>query len=356
MDSQRALGQYMTTNAAYILDGMDRPAELHAFRDAERIVIVEPFVGNGDLLEWLGESPQYALDLYDIDAKAEDVECRNTLMDPPRYSGAYVLTNPPYLARNKSANQAANKAIFDRYGQNDLYKCFIRTLLNDPPDAGLIIIPINFWCSMRAADVALRREFLGQFTVSRINVFEETVFINTTCAVCAVQFDAYTEPDDAILFVVYPQRERHMFTLNGANNYTIGGELYMLLNNGVYTIDRMTAANEQAAVEDGTATNILLRALDNNAGDLIMLLVSAERFVDRTPNSSERTFATLIVRPPLEEAEQEALVRQFNEFLAAARKKYNSMFLANYRESKGIARKRISFSLVYRIMRHLLSK
>ena len=37
------------------------------------------------------------------------------------------------------------------------------------------------------------------------------------------------------------------------------------------------------------------------------------------------------------------------------RKKYNSLFLTNYRESNDIARKRISFNLAISIMNYLLN-
>ena len=37
----------------------------------------------------------------------------------------------------------------------------------------------------------------------------------------------------------------------------------------------------------------------------------------------------------------------FTKLLNEYREKYNSLFLTNYRESKDIARKRISFDLVY---------
>ena len=38
-------------------------------------------------------------------------------LNPPSYQDKYVVTNPPYLARNKSDN----KQIYDLYQQNDLY-------------------------------------------------------------------------------------------------------------------------------------------------------------------------------------------------------------------------------------------
>ena len=48
------------------------------------------------------------------------------------------------------------------------------------------------------------------------------------------------------------------------------------------------------------------------------------------------------------------LVEKFNIFLNTNRDKYNSLFLTNYRESNTIARKRISFGLVYNICNYLL--
>ena len=51
---------------------------------------------------------------------------------------------------------------------------------------------------------------------------------------------------------------------------------------------------------------------------------------------------------------QKQLVIKFNKFLNENRKKYNSLFLTNYRESKDIARKRISFDLVYSITEYIL--
>ena len=51
---------------------------------------------------------------------------------------------------------------------------------------------------------------------------------------------------------------------------------------------------------------------------------------------------------------QKELVSKFNIFLNDYREKYNSLFLTNYRESNTIARKRISFNLVYDICNYLL--
>jgi hypothetical protein len=64
--------------------------------------------------------------MYDIDSKTEGVVLQDTLKTPPDYTNAWVLTNPQYLARNKTSD----KEQFDKYDTNDLYKCFMRSLSN----------------------------------------------------------------------------------------------------------------------------------------------------------------------------------------------------------------------------------
>ena len=79
-------------------------------------------------------------------------------------------------------------------------------------------------------------------------------------------------------------------------------------------------------------------------------------YIDNTPNQSARTYATLIIEPAIDEEKQKNLIASFNKYLQEHREKYNSLFLTNYRESKDIARKRISFDLVYSIAEYLLDR
>ncbi len=111
--NKQHLGQFYTTQYAYIFQDMKIPADVS--------LIIEPFTGKGDLLPLLTDQQRAMARLYDIDPKMEGVEVRDTLSNPPRYKDAFVLTNPPYLARNKNPV----KDVYDKYGQNDLYKCFL---------------------------------------------------------------------------------------------------------------------------------------------------------------------------------------------------------------------------------------
>lgn len=71
---------------------------------------------------------------------------------------------------------------------------------------------------------------------------------------------------------------------------------------------------------------------------------------------SARTYATLTITPKISDEVQQKIANDFNEYLNDKRDKYNSLFLTNYRESKKIARKRISFDLAYKIVGMLLKK
>ena len=62
--------------------------------------------------------------MYDIEPKKDGIVKKDTLLNPPDYQGKFVITNPPYLARNK----CADKTLFDKYQTNDLYKCFIKVI------------------------------------------------------------------------------------------------------------------------------------------------------------------------------------------------------------------------------------
>lgn len=332
MPSQKSqLGQFFTTNADYILQGLEIP------RSVEHVI--EPFAGNGDLLP---TSTFFKLECYDIDPKKDFIVGRDTLLDPPNYLGKFVLTNPPYLARNKSKD----KSIFDKYGMNDLYKCFLKELLTNKCIGGIIIIPLNFWCSIRKNDVDLRKKFLDVYKILRVNVFLDKVFDDTGYSVCSFLFELKSEENHHIPFFIYPNGCSSLIEFSKTNNYTIGGELYNLPKNTKYSISRLIDG-------DIPTTNIIAKCLDDKGNENINLKIVDDThiFYDKTPNKSARTFATLLISPPISLERQTQLVSEFNEFLKEKRAKYNSLFMSNYREA---GRKRISFDLVYDIVGYLL--
>lgn len=335
MSLKKQKGQFYTTNYSYILQGLKIPDNVQT--------IIEPFCGSGELLNFIKKD--IILELYDIDPKHPNTIKQDTLLNPPNYNNKFVLTNPPYLAKNKSND----KKYFDEF--DDLYKVFINQLINSNPIGGILIIPLNFWCLIRKSDILLRKRFLEKFSIIRMNLFEEKVFEDTSYTTCSFLFENKNQSQKIPIFI-YPHDKQIVVSLKESNNYTIGGKMYNLPQDKNIKIERLTKLNQKSR----NITNIKVICIDNNSRDKIRCEYDIEKYIDDTENLSARTFATLVISPMLSIEKQKELVIKFNEFLNKKREKYNSLFLTNYRESKDIARKRISFSLVYEIINYLITK
>jgi hypothetical protein len=339
--NKKNLGQFFTTNYKHILQDLKIPEDVKN--------IIEPFTGDGDLLNFIEDKKIYKIECYDLDPKKDFIVKRDTIKNPVDHENKFSITNPPYLARNKSSD----KTLFDKYDVNDLYKCYIINICTNSPVGGIIIIPLNFWSSIRKNDIDLRETFLNKFKVLQLNIFEEKVFNDTSYTVCSFQYKLKDMQDtnNEIKITIYPSKEKLIVNLNNQNNYTIGGNIYNLVNKDVYKITRLTIKNKE-----NKNTNILVKCIDDNLNNKICLKYVSDKeiYIDETPNLSSRTYATLIIEPPINSKKQKKLVDKFNNFLNEYRNKYNSLFLTNYRESKDIARKRISFDLVYSIVGYIL--
>lgn len=335
MTTKNQLGQFYTTRYEYVLSNMYIPDGVKT--------IVEPFVGKGDLLNFIKNRNKYVFEIYDIDPKIENTIKRDTLLCPPNYSKKFILTNPPYLARNKSKN----KEIYDKYKCNDLYKCFIINILTNICDGGIIIVPLNFLSSIRKSDIDLRRKFLEKYTIKIINIFEEQVFNDTTYAVCTIYFVKKENEINEIKTYIYPSKKQMNICLNSENNYTIGGEIYNLKQNPEYVIQRATRETTE------NITNILLKCIDDSKDNQLgfKIVDDADRYIDMTENLSARSYATLVINKYITLQQQRMLVDKLNEYIKSKREKYNSLFLTNYRETD---RKRISFDLAFKICNHFL--
>jgi hypothetical protein len=344
VNNKKKFGQFYTTNYKYILQDLYIPDNIEN--------IIEPFCGNADLLKFA--SVDLKIECFDIEPKKQFIKKQDTILNPPDYVNKFVLTNPPYLARNKSND----KTLFDKYKTNDLYKCFILSILdvNNTASGGILIVPLNFFSSIRKSDILLRKKFLDVYDILHINIFEEKVFEDTSYTICSFQFckKINNEINNEINIVVYPSKKNIKTFLSSDNNYTIGGEIYNLKKQKKYKIVRATKENKNNI----GITNLLIKCIDDSNKNKISLSFienDEKRYIDNTPKKSARSYATLIINPPITKENQKLLIVKFNDFINEKRLIYHSLFLTNYRESKDIARKRISFDLVYNILHHLLT-
>jgi len=341
-------GQFMTTNYDYILQNFYIPNDITN--------IIEPFAGRGDLLNFIKETDlsKYNIECYDIEPQKDFIIKRDTLLDPPSYVNKFIITNPPFLARNKSTN----KTLFDKYGVSDLYKCFLKEItMNSINNAcgGIIILPLNFWSSIQLNDILLRHNFLKKYKIIHLNIFQEKVFSDTAYTICSFQFELKKENLDEInniKITIFPNGINTNFVFNELNNYTYGGEIYNLKKTDHYRIVRLTSKNKYFK-----NNNILIKCIDDDQDNRINLsIVSDEKvYIDETPNLSARSYASIVITPEINNEKQKLVVEKFNKILNEYREKYYSLFMTNYRESKNnFARKRITFDFAYTLIHHVL--
>ena len=340
-------GQFYTVNSSYILDGLSMPP-------ASARCVIEPFAGKGDLLEWLVKNGNaLPVELYDIDPKKEGVVKRDTLMDPPNYKDAWILTNPPYLARNK----CDKKELFDMYDTNDLYKCFITSLTNQEQCAGgIFIIPAGFFLSPRDLDVRCRNAFLSKYKLLQVKYFEETVFPDTTTTVVAFSFERSPVllEEQSVEWVSCPSGEKRVFKMSQEHDWIIGGDIYKLAGPAGVRVRRHVEG--QALKEGEQRTSMTLSALDSGTKDGRICLEYKEGYVYPAKECS-RTYATLCVKgKTLTLEQQKKICVEFNALVEKKRSETWSLFLPQYRESKEYARKRIPFELAYTIVLHLIGR
>jgi hypothetical protein len=346
-DTKKTRGQFYTTNSSYILEGFDLPP-------SDIRCIVEPFAGKGDLLDWVKQSGCTAkIEAYDIDPKHADVQKRDTLLHPPDYSNAWILTNPPYLARNK----CEKKEIYDMYDTNDLYKCFLTSVVNQNNcRGGIFIIPAGFFFSPRDIDVRCRHAFLKTFHITKVKYFEETVFDDTTTTIVAFSFERATSElsDQHVDWVLLPSNLQKTFHMSAASDWIIGGDIYTIPVPDTVKVRRHV--ENQPLRDNEQQLHITLNALDSGTKDGRIGLTYKKDYIYPAKECS-RTYATFrITGKRLNEEEQIQLCKEFNQFLEEKRKDTWSLFLPQFRESKEYARKRIPFELAYRIFLHLIHR
>jgi len=340
-------GQFYTINSSYILDGLFiQPKDVRC--------LIEPFAGKGDLIDWVIKNGNtLPLELYDIDPKKDGIIERDTLMNPPNYKDSWIITNPPYLARNK----CEKKEIFDKYNTNDLYKCFINSLtIQESCAGGILIIPAGFFLSPRNLDVYCRDMFLSKYKLLKVKYFEETVFPDTTTTVVAFAFEKspIILNEQYVEWISLPSGEKRIFKMSKENDWIIGGDIYKLYNPQEIKVRRYVEG--QKLKEGEQITSMTLSALDSGNKNGRICLEFKDGYIYHAKESS-RTYATLCIQGKhCSSEEQKKICLEFNTLIEKKRNETWSLFLPQFRESKEYARKRIPFDLVYRIVIYIISQ
>jgi len=368
MMKKKQLGQFFTTNADYILQGFEK--------NIKGKKITDPFAGSRDLMKWSKKYGAESIVGFDVDKNLIDereVFYNDSLNNPKEYN--FVITNPPYLHKNK-ADKETKSICFS--GENsifeDLYQVSLKAISKS--NEGIVVVPLNFLSAENSEKI--REIFFYKFKITRLNIFTEQVFNDTTYNVISFHYTKKDQNADKMIFNahIFPNNHKIKIELNKNYGWQLGGEFISKVNSAKNTLGiyRLTvkdlkrgpssirlAFNNIKDIEekklDGVLKNaienniIFLRAIDSKNGKKIQLEdIRKYKVYGLVGKETSRNMAYLMFKEPLPIKEQQKLIELFNKELKHARKKHLSLFLTNFRDNN---RKRISFDFVYKFLNYL---
>ncbi|MBU1180249.1 Eco57I restriction-modification methylase domain-containing protein [Patescibacteria group bacterium] len=367
--SKKQLGQFFTTNSDYILQGLKK-----YIKDKE---VTDPFAGGGDLINWAKRSGAKSARGYDIDKQYIN-DCQifygDSINNPQKYK--FVLTNPPYLHKNKADKETKEKYFCKEF--EDLYQISLNSIMNS--EEGIVIVPINFLSAENSKKI--RNTFFSEFKIVKMNYFKQQVFPDTTYNVIAFYYKkkSKAEADSFVIKThIFPEKKTIQIKLHKNFDWTIGGEVLGAIKNqknilGVYRLTKNETLGEDAKIEIEVAFNhiknrekikvsknfhdliqsniILLKAIDSGTqkGKIALENIKGYDLECLISKPSSRNMVYLIFRDPISVDEQEKLIKLFNKELNKLRDDYLSLFLTNFRDND---RKRLSFDFAYKFLNYL---
>jgi len=368
MTEKRLNGQFFTTNSDYILGGFSR-----YIKDKN---VTDPFAGNKDLIVWAQRHGARKIQGFDIDSKYVDnkVVFRNDSINCiKKYK--FVLTNPPYLHKNKATEEIKQKFFNGKNSKfEDLYQVSINAIINS--DEGILIVPLNFLSAKNSNKI--RNLFFDKFEIVKLNIFSEQVFEDTTYNVISFYFRRKKDSSDKskISATIFPEKKQITFTIERKYNWQLGGDFINRIKNtknhlGVFRLTEDYLQSGEYEVELAFQNikdkrlfhiskdlkkliekNILfLRAIDSKNGKKIQLEdIRKYGIVGLVGKNTSRNMAHLIFRKEVSINDQIELMKKFNQELNQGRNKYFSFFLTNFRDNN---RKRISFEFAYKFLNYI---
>lgn len=374
----------------------------------KKICVVDPFVGEGNLLlEYLSQfSKEEAIELlkekkikgFDIDKKTlertkkrfKDIYdlddellkelfiVNNSLKTNKTKIDDFILTNPPYLARNVCKKKYPKD--FKKNFENNKFKDYYEIALNKyKKNEGFWIIPTNFITSEYLTET--RKKLFNVFNFKNINVFEFPIFKDTRISVISFHLKYKKEEQDELnINFVKEDSEKEIkisltekgeicsdwleettcsgeFIKQGLLREQIPyGEIELNVLNEDYVIEKIKTTKE---MEHKLKNNILfLRATDTGSKTGVLGLYTLNElfknnYSDLEPVSlvtkkTSRLCVPLFFLEDISIEEQLKIKDLVNKKLKKYREKYHSVFLTNFKNTTNkISRKRISFKEIY---------
>lgn len=335
--SKKELGQYYTTNVYEIFDKVFKDFKQYYNNES----IYEPCCGNGDIIDFLISNDILNISAYDITNDTHKLTVlRDTINEPLDFNNSWIITNPPFLAKNKMTKEIKEKYKDLRYC-DDLYELYILQLLKSNCLGGILILPSNFLFSYSNK---IRKQFIKKYEIKTLKIYEKQIFNDTTSSVIVFNFIKRKTDNYEINTILIQKEKTENFniTLSEYNDYTYGSELYTEKFQSNIKIYRYV--NDELG--EYKKTNIEIFTLDPK----IKAIYNENPQINKI---SDRSKINIIINRKLKDNEQHYIINSFNNKIKKYRDKYHSLFMSSYRE---FSRKRLDFNLIYIILKNIINK
>lgn len=327
---QQARGQYNTVKAKELLQDYTKYVSFKR--------VIDPCAGEGDLLAWATANGAISTEGYDIDSTKYPI--RDTILNPLDYSNYLVISNPPYLTRNKAKKQYT--AVYDKYKLNDLYKCHLASLIEGQCKEGIEIVPTNF---LSESNSKMRALFFQHYTIPYATYWTEPCFENATTGICIFYFRRKEagEPIHSTIRLL-PKDETIQVTLRPEYGYLWGDEFFDYIGSDSLDIQKITVSTPKSLY-----SHLVLGLLDKGKWQQGLSYNDDDPIISSTTAFTTYQLAFDIV---LSESQQRQIVLRFNERLQYFRDKYRGLFLTNY---MGANQKILPVSYCYRLLTKIIN-
>ena len=215
------------------------------------------------------------------------------------------------------------------------------------PDEGILILPLSFLFEIESGT---RDEFFACFSISKMTIFEHSVFTDVECRVIAFHFfnDVRTKESICIPTTVvsdnFAKSEKFGCELTKKYGWRCGNELFQYIN--------ITNQNIQFNRWDGwhkPNSKLQIELMDSEDGMIPIHMKYVEN-----PSIHFYTIARahIVMNVAFTEAQQRLIVETFNDKMTYFRNKYHSLFLSRLHNRKA----RIPVSLVYSLLAAIIEK
>lgn len=306
----------------------------------DNIDIIEPFYGAGDLLKITPENKAKSIEIYDIDtsnSNNKSIQQRNTLAYPPDYKNKYIITNPPYLAKNKTES----KEIYEKYKTDDLYKIAILSFLES--SGGILVVPLNFLTDKRTYKI--REQFLNRFYIKTINIFEYPIFKYTNIQTVSFSYLLKNNKETETEINIYKSNNEKKTIYTHVNEQGLFYEQYnkYFYNNFDLELNRITI--EYQKKDNEIAIPIIFNLIDKNKNSFknkkgnIYCFYEKNIFVESNSIRGHCSFYT--DKEIVENTDWKQVVEKWNNNINRFRTETHNISLTNFRD---VGRKRLTIT------------